>query len=228
MKKLTWFAASVVLLVLLPASTIPARAAAGPGAKGETGPTVVRSKPAAPVEIDGVPCAAGYVFRFEATGRLSQCRLDRDAVVHNADLQEGNHRGAQPGWHHPVRVSARHDAGGGAQLPGQGHGWMTHFHPNGQLRLCWLSRDEVDPGRAMLPRHCSRGVPRREVRHHRVSRERRARELHRIGGHRRRRAALRGRRAGEAGPRRATPSPVRADFGIALAVLSVRGPRRQR
>jgi hypothetical protein len=23
---------------------------------------------------------------------------------------------------------------------------MTHFHPNGQLRLCWLSRDEVIQG----------------------------------------------------------------------------------
>ena len=23
---------------------------------------------------------------------------------------------------------------------------MTHFHPNGELRLCWLSRDEVIQG----------------------------------------------------------------------------------
>ena len=29
---------------------------------------------------------------------------------------------------------------------GGGHDWMTHFHPNGELRLCWLSRDEVIQG----------------------------------------------------------------------------------
>jgi hypothetical protein len=143
MKKLTWFAASVVLLVLLPASTIRARAAAGPGAKAETGPTVVRSKPAAPVEIDGVPCAAGYVFRFEATGRLSQCRLDRDAVVHNADLQKGTTVALNLDGTIRYAFLPGTTVVGEHSCRGQGHGWMTHFHPNGQLKLCWLSRDET-------------------------------------------------------------------------------------
>jgi hypothetical protein len=29
---------------------------------------------------------------------------------------------------------------------GQGHGFMTEFHPNGQLKTAWLGRDEVIDG----------------------------------------------------------------------------------
>ena len=72
---------SGIALTLLPAAV--------PAGAQEARPKVVRSKPAQPVAIDGVPCAAGYVFREEGTGRLHQCRLDRDAVVHNAGLKKG-------------------------------------------------------------------------------------------------------------------------------------------
>ncbi len=146
MKNLTWIVASAALLTLLSAISPSASPAAGSDPGRETEPKVVRSKPGAPVEIDGVPCAAGYVFRFEATGRLSQCTLDRDAVVRNADLQKGttvalNPDGAiryvfLPG----TAMVGEHSCRGG------GHDWMTHFHPNGVLRLCWLSRDEVIQG----------------------------------------------------------------------------------
>jgi hypothetical protein len=146
MKKLAWIAASAVLLMLSPAVMRPASAAAGPDAGRETGPKVVRSKPAAPVEIDGVPCAAGYVFRFEATGRLSQCRLDRDASVHNADLRRGSTVGLNPDGTLRFVFLPGTTRVGEHSCRGQGHGWMTHFHPNGQLRLCWLARDEVIQG----------------------------------------------------------------------------------
>ena len=129
---------SAILLTLLPGAV--------PASAQEAMPKVVRSKPSTPVAIDGVPCAAGYVFTFEGTGRLSRCRLDRNAVVHNADLKKGatvafNTDGTiryvfLPGTTMVGEHSCR----------GQGHGWMTHFHPNGELKLCWLSRDEVIQG----------------------------------------------------------------------------------
>lgn len=134
-----FFAAVSVIALTVPSAAVPATAQ-------DAKPTIVRSKPAQPVEIDGVPCAAGYVFREEGSGRLHQCRLDRDAVVRHADLKKGttvalNHDGSiryvfLPG----TTMVGEHSCRGG------GHDWMTHFHPNGELRLCWLSRDEVVQG----------------------------------------------------------------------------------
>ena len=130
--------AAAVLLTLLPAAT--------PASAQGTHPKVVRSKPAEPADIDGVPCAAGYVFRFEATGKLSQCTLDRDATVRNAELRKGSTVALNPdGTIHHVflpgtTMVGEHSCRGG------GHDWMTHFHPNGELKLCWLARDEVIQG----------------------------------------------------------------------------------
>ena len=142
MKSLAWTVVSAVLLTLPPAVS----PAAGPDAEGENTPKVVRSKPATPVEIDGVPCAAGYVFRFEATGHLSQCALDRDAVVRNAELKKGSTVALDPDGSIRYVFLPGTTMVGEHSCRGQGHGWMTHFHPNGQLRLCWLSRDEVIQG----------------------------------------------------------------------------------
>jgi hypothetical protein len=129
---------SAVVLALLPAVI----AAGAQDAK----PKIVRSKNAGPVDIGGVPCAAGYVFRVEATGALHQCRLDHAAVVHNADLKIGTTVALNPDgtighvFLPGTTMVGEHSCRGG------GHDWMTHFHPNGELRLCWLSRDEVIQG----------------------------------------------------------------------------------
>lgn len=112
----------------------------------DTKPRSVRSKPSAPVEIDGVPCAAGYVFRDEATGRLHQCRLDHDAIVRNAFLKKGTTVALNPDGEIRYVFLPGTTMVGEHSCRGQGHGWMTHFHPNGELRLCWLSRDEVIQG----------------------------------------------------------------------------------
>lgn len=135
-----------IACAIIPAIVLALLAAAAPAGAQEAKPKIVRSKPAQPVEIDGVPCAAGYVFREEGTGRLHQCRLDRDAVVRNADMKKGttvalNSDGSirhvfLPG----TTMVGEHSCRGG------GHDWSTHFHPNGELRLCWLSRDEVVQG----------------------------------------------------------------------------------
>jgi hypothetical protein len=129
---------SAIALALLPAAV--------PAGAQEARPKIVRSKPAQPVEIDGVPCAAGYVFTFEGTGRLSQCRLDRDAVVHNADLMKDTTVALDPDGTIRYVFLPGTTMVGEHSCRGQGHGWMTHFHPNGELKLCWLSRDEVIQG----------------------------------------------------------------------------------
>ena len=112
----------------------------------DTKPRTVRSSPSAPVEIDGVPCAAGDVFRYEATGRLHQCRLDRDAIVRNAFLKKGTTVALNPDGAIRYVFLPGTTMVGKHSCRGQGHGWMTHFHPNGELKLCWLSRDEVIQG----------------------------------------------------------------------------------
>lgn len=135
-----------VTRAIISAMTLTLLAAATPATAQDPKPKIVRSKPPQPVEIDGVPCAAGYVFREEGTGRLHQCRLDRDAVVRNADLKKGTTVALNPDG------SIRYVFLPGTTMVGQhscrggGHDWMTHFHPNGELRLCWLSRDEVVQG----------------------------------------------------------------------------------
>jgi hypothetical protein len=112
----------------------------------DTRPRIVRSSISAPVEIDGVPCAAGYLFREALTGRLHQCRLDDDAVVRNAFLRKGTTVALNPNGSIRYVFLPGTTMVGTHSCRGQGHGWMTHFHPNGELRLCWLSHDEVIQG----------------------------------------------------------------------------------
>ena len=128
-------AAAVILLTL-----VPAAAPAGPQ---DAEPKVIRTKTAEPLDVDGVPCAAGYVFQEEASGRLHQCKLDRDAVVHNADLRKGSTVALKPDGTIRYVFLPGTTMVGEHSCRGQGHGWMTHYHPNGELKLCWLSRDEV-------------------------------------------------------------------------------------
>lgn len=131
-------AVAVISLTLLSTS---AQAAAQ-----DAKPKIVRSKPAGPLEIDGVPCAAGYVFREEGSGRLHQCRIDRDAVVRNAGLKKGTTVALNPDGSIRYVFLPGTTMVGEHSCRGGGHDWMTHFHPNGELRLCWLSRNEVVQG----------------------------------------------------------------------------------
>jgi hypothetical protein len=138
MPKLNFGTIAAIVLTLL--------AAARPAGAQDAKPKIVRSKPAQPVEVDGVPCAAGYVFREEGTGRLHQCRLDRDAVVRNADLRKGTTVALNPDGAIRYVFLPGTTMVGEHSCRGGGHDWMTHFHTNGELRLCWLSRDEVVQG----------------------------------------------------------------------------------
>ena len=135
-----------IAFAIVPAIALTFLAAAVPAGAQDATPKIVRSKPAQPAEIDGVPCAAGYVFREEGSGRLHQCRLDRDGVVRNADLEKGTTVALNPDGSIRYVFLPGTTMVGEHSCRGGGHDWMTHFHPNGELRLCWLSRDEVVQG----------------------------------------------------------------------------------
>jgi hypothetical protein len=135
-----------IAFAFVPAIALTFLAAAVPAGAQDAKPKIVRSKPAQQVEIDGVPCAAGYVFREEGSGRLHQCRLDRDAVVRNADLKKGTTVALNPDGSIRYVFLPGTTMVGEHSCRGGGHDWMTHFHPNGELRLCWLSRDELIQG----------------------------------------------------------------------------------
>lgn len=130
--------AIVILLTLVPSPC----GAAGQDAE----PRIVRTKSAAPIEVDGVPCAAGHVFREEESGRLRRCTLGRDAVVHHADLKKGSIVALDADGSIRYVFLPGTTMVGEHSCRGRGHGWMTLFHPNGRLKLCWLSRREVIQG----------------------------------------------------------------------------------
>jgi hypothetical protein len=135
-----------IFFAVVPVIALTLLAASVSAGAQEAKPKIVRSKPSTPVEIDGVPCAAGYVFREEGTGRLHQCRLDQDAVVRHAELKKGTTVALNPDGSIRYVFLPGTTMVGEHSCRGAGHGWMTHFHPNGELRLCWLSRDEVIQG----------------------------------------------------------------------------------
>jgi hypothetical protein len=138
MPRITSAIISAITLTLLPVAV--------PASAQDPRPKVVRSKAAQPVEVDGVPCAAGYVFREDGTGRLHQCRLERDAVVRNAGLKKGTTVALNADGSIRYVFLPGTTIVGERSCLGQGHGWMTHFHASGELKSCWLSRDEVIQG----------------------------------------------------------------------------------
>jgi hypothetical protein len=127
------FAGAITLAVLIGALGV----SAAPRQK------TVRSRLKTPTEIDGVPCAAGYAWRVAETGRLHSCTLARDAAVHGAPLLRGAWVAFNPDGTISYVFLRKTTTIQGHRCRGQGHGWMTHFYPNGQLRLCWLSQDEM-------------------------------------------------------------------------------------
>jgi hypothetical protein len=126
--------AAVLVLPFLP----PARPAAAQDAE------LVRRKLAAPVVVDGIPCAATGRARaaFHASGRLESCPLAEE-------LEVQGHRFPAGSWLHLTAAGrlrsawlARDTELQGHVCKGTGHqGWAVDFHPSGDLRHCFLARE---------------------------------------------------------------------------------------
>jgi hypothetical protein len=108
-------------------------------------PKAVRSTLKGPAEIEGVPCAAGYVWRFE-DGTLSRCTLEQDATVRGARLPKGSTVAFNPDRSHAYVFLPRTTEIQGYLCRGSGHNFMTVFHPDGALKLCWMPDDREVQG----------------------------------------------------------------------------------
>jgi hypothetical protein len=96
----------------------------------------------AAAEIEGVPCAAGTVW-YHANGRLCRCTLSRDATVRGAPLPAASSVAFNADGSHDDVYLPRTTEIQGLRCRGAGHQFMTTFHPDGHLKLCWLEADTV-------------------------------------------------------------------------------------
>lgn len=96
--------------------------------------------------IEDVPCAAGDMWRFTDSGRLHRCTTDRDAVVRNAPLPKGSTVAFNDDGSHRYVFLPKTTVIEGHACRGAGHNFMTGFHANGRLKLCWLPDDATIQG----------------------------------------------------------------------------------
>jgi hypothetical protein len=95
-------------------------------------------------EVQGVPCTGG--IEYYEDGNLMHCSLAR------ADTLSGQPLAAGTGVHFTEEgvfewcFLRENTVIQGYMCRGQGHGFMTRFHPNGQLRTAWLAEDQVIQG----------------------------------------------------------------------------------
>ena len=130
-------AASAPMIVLSAALLTTIAGCAQPDPGGPVGTQL-----AVATEIEGVPCAAGSVW-YHANGRLCRCTLSRDATVRGAPLPAGSSVAFNEDGAHDYVFLPRSTEVQGLTCRGSGHNFMTTFHPDGRLRLCWLEQDTV-------------------------------------------------------------------------------------
>jgi hypothetical protein len=109
---------------------ITSRTAAGP--QGEV------------VEIQGISCT-GSVEYFQ-NGTLKSCTLGREDTLSGQPLPPGTVVNLTPEGHLDWCFLQENTMIQGHLCCGSGHGFMTGFHPNGQLKTAWLAQDEVIQG----------------------------------------------------------------------------------
>lgn len=91
--------------------------------------------------IQGVPCT-GYID-FYKNGKLESCTLARDDTISGQPLPAGTVVHFKPDSVFDWCFLQQTTEIQGHLCRGQSHGFMTGFHPNGQLKTAWLAEDEV-------------------------------------------------------------------------------------
>jgi hypothetical protein len=103
-----------------------------------------RRKLAAPAEIQGVSCAAGYAWMYK-TGGLGSCSLPEDTKVAGVDLPAGTTVFFNEAGELDYCWLSRPTVIQGFLCKGHGHSTMTGFYPSGRLSYFWPPEDlEVD------------------------------------------------------------------------------------
>jgi len=92
--------------------------------------------------IQGHRLDAGTVLRLDPSGSIQGFVLAREGRVADLPLPGGTMVSLTPQGLLSRCFLPRDTELQGHLLKGHGHDWMTTFHPNGQLKLVWLARDE--------------------------------------------------------------------------------------
>lgn len=96
------------------------------------------------IEVQGVSCS-GRIEYYE-NGNLKHCSLGREDTLSGQPLAAGT------GVHFTEEgvfkwcFLQENTEIQGYLCRGEGHGFMTGFHPNGQIRIAWLAEDQVIQG----------------------------------------------------------------------------------
>jgi hypothetical protein len=96
------------------------------------------------VEIQGISCS-GSVEYYQG-GKLKSCTLGREDTVTAQPLPPGTVVNLTPEGSLDWCFLPQNTVIQGHVCLGSGHGFMTGFHPNGQLKTAWLADDEVIQG----------------------------------------------------------------------------------
>jgi hypothetical protein len=98
-------------------------------------------------EIAGNLLPAGTRVSFHEDGRLRECHLaGAGAVLSGRPLPKGTKVVFDGGGRLRNCLLPENTVIEGHLCLGKGNNWSTGFHPNGQLRLAWLARDEEIQG----------------------------------------------------------------------------------
>ena len=96
------------------------------------------------VEIQGISCVGSVEYYQD--GKLTSCTLGREDTLSGQPLPAGTVVHLTPDGYFDWCFLQQNTEIQGHLCRGEGHGFMTGFHPNGQLKTAWLAQDEIIQG----------------------------------------------------------------------------------
>ena len=96
------------------------------------------------VEIQGISCAGSVEYYQD--GKLTSCTLGREDTLSGQPFPAGTVVHLTPEGYLDWCFLQQNTMIQGHLCRGESHGFMTDFHPNGQLKTAWLARDEIIQG----------------------------------------------------------------------------------
>jgi len=96
------------------------------------------------IEIQGVSCVGSVEYYQD--GKLTSCTLAREDTLSGQPLPAGTVVHLTPEGYFDWCFLQQNTEIQGHLCRGSGHGFMTGFHPNGQLKTAWLAQDEIIQG----------------------------------------------------------------------------------
>jgi hypothetical protein len=96
------------------------------------------------VEIQGISCVGSV--EYYQNGKLTSCTLGREDTLSGQPLPAGTVVHLTTDGYLDWCFLQQNTEIQGHLCRGEGHGFMTGFHPNGQLKTAWLAQDEIIQG----------------------------------------------------------------------------------